>query len=52
MSHEHRQSTICTCYLLALEPKETCPSHGYGEWPPRCGTCGQFIAARNKEVEK
>lgn len=41
--HECRESRTCTCYMLADEPKETCPQHGSGEWPPRCAECGRFL---------
>lgn len=41
--HRCRESTTCTCYLLATEPDEHCPIHGQGEWPPRCGECGRFL---------
>jgi len=41
--HECRESQTCTCYQLALEPDESCPQHGAGEWPPRCEVCGRFI---------
>lgn len=41
--HECKESTTCTCYILADEPNEECPQHGGGEWPPRCGECGRFL---------
>lgn len=41
--HVCRESKTCTCYLLALEPDESCPQHGAGEWPLRCGICGRFL---------
>lgn len=40
--HVCRKSDVCTCYSLALEPKEDCPVHGV-VWPPRCGDCGKFM---------
>lgn len=42
-SHVCRESKTCTCSLLALEPEESCPQHGVGEWPPRCVVCGRFM---------
>ena len=41
--HECRESKTCMCSLTALEPDESCPVHGVGEWPPRCGICGRFL---------
>lgn len=41
--HVCRESDTCTCCMLATEPNEKCPQHGCGEWPRRCGTCGQFL---------
>lgn len=46
--HEHRESKTCSCYILGLEPDESCPVHGMGEWPPRCEICGQFV--KRKEI--
>ena len=43
--HECKESKTCTCYSLALEPKEDCPIHGSGPWPPRCEICGRFFIA-------
>ena len=48
--HVCRESTTCTCYQLALEPDEECPVHGWGEYPPRCGTCGRFLKRKPLEV--
>jgi len=33
----------CICSPQALEPDESCPVHGAGEHPKRCGICGRFI---------
>lgn len=41
--HKHERPNTCICYILALEPNENCPIHGYGEWPPRCKICGKFM---------
>jgi hypothetical protein len=41
--HICRESKVCTCYVLALEPNEACPQHGGGIWPPRCMECGRFL---------
>ena len=51
MPHSCRSSTHCTCYLLASEPDESCPVHGSGPCPARCGICGKFMsyAARYRE---
>lgn len=46
MKTEHTCNTprTCTCYMLALEPNENCPVHGFGPPPPlRCEMCGKFI---------
>lgn len=40
--HTCAPSRTCTCYILALEPADDCPQHGY-PWPPRCGDCGKFL---------
>lgn len=42
--HQCCKSTVCRCYLLALEPNEQCPVHGW-PYPPRCGDCGRFLPA-------
>lgn len=42
-SHICKQATHCICSSINLEPDETCPIHGSGEFPPRCENCGQFI---------
>jgi hypothetical protein len=44
MSHYCEESKTCTCSMLADEPNETCPAHGAGSWPPRCGICGRFMS--------
>jgi hypothetical protein len=41
--HECRRSSTCCCSMSALEPDESCPIHGAGEWPPRCEICGKFM---------
>jgi hypothetical protein len=41
--HKHRRPTTCNCSIEALEPKDTCPIHGAGDWPPRCEECGQLL---------
>jgi hypothetical protein len=42
-AHSCKESNTCECYLLADEPAENCPVHGYGNWPPRCAECGKFM---------
>jgi hypothetical protein len=42
-NHKCREGKTCKCSSSALEPKENCPIHGYGEYPPRCEICGKFI---------
>ena len=41
--HEHKRPAMCSCDIQGLEPDEECPVHGYGEFPPRCEMCGQFM---------
>lgn len=41
--HVCKESTTCTCYMLADEPSEDCPQHGGGTFPPRCELCGKFM---------
>ena len=43
MEHTCEKRYYCMCYPLGLEPHPDCPQHGY-PWPPRCGTCGRFMA--------
>jgi hypothetical protein len=47
--HEHRRPHTCACSIQALEPKETCPIHGSGDWPPRCEICGKFMKRKENE---
>jgi hypothetical protein len=42
-AHEHKRPHTCCCSITALEPREDCPIHGWGEWPARCEICGQFM---------
>jgi len=42
-NHKCVESTTCCCDIQKLEPNENCPIHGYGQWPPRCEICGQFM---------
>jgi hypothetical protein len=42
--HICKQSKVCTCSAYMLEPRETRPVHGAGEYPLRCGTCGRFMS--------
>lgn len=43
MKHECKESRTCCCSILADEPNEDCPVHGWGPYPPRCETCGKFM---------
>lgn len=45
--HFCKESSTCTCHLLASEPDEKCPVHGVGKWPPRCKYCGRFMKRRS-----
>ncbi len=45
------ESTSCTCSVVGLEPDETCPVHGAGEWPPRCCRCGKFMHREEPDYE-
>lgn len=51
MKHVCRKSRTCCCSQLADEPDESCPVHGFGDWPPRCEECGRFLP-RKVEREK
>lgn len=42
ISHTCAVDSTCTCPLDALEPRETCPQHGAGEYPRHCAVCGKF----------
>ena len=44
--HQCTLSKSCVCYMLALEPDEDCPKHGF-PWPPRCQDCGRFMKWRS-----
>lgn len=46
LSHECRESNLCCCSSTALEPKDNCPVHSSGPWPPRCEICGRFMKRR------
>ena len=39
--HECKESRVCCCFMLALEPDDQCPVHGY-PYPTRCD-CGKFV---------
>ncbi len=39
--HVCKEDKTCHCYILAEEPEEDCPVHGY-PYPPRCD-CGKFL---------
>lgn len=41
--HICKRPYTCECGIAALEPAESCPIHGIGEWPPRCWVCGKFM---------
>lgn len=41
--HVCKEFKCCTCYMLADEPSDDCPIHGY-PWPPRC-SCGRFVSS-------
>ncbi len=41
--HTCKESKTCICWLLADEPDESCPVHGWGTYPPRCEVCGGFM---------
>lgn len=49
--HIHKKSDVCTCSLLAMEPDEQCPIHGY-PWPPRCAECGQYMKWQVDTLDK
>lgn len=40
--HVCKEATHCMCSLLADEPDEDCPMHGF-PYPPRCAECGRFL---------
>jgi hypothetical protein len=42
-NHKCKQLDYCICSIQGLEPTETRPIHGAGEWPPRCMYCGRFM---------
>jgi hypothetical protein len=46
-NHNCKEEDLCICSTVALEPKENCPVHGAGEYPPRCKTCGKYIKIQN-----
>lgn len=49
--HKCEPDDICCCTILALEPDEQCPIHGW-PYPRRCRLCGRFmpvISALEKE---
>jgi hypothetical protein len=48
--HECREGRSCVCSIQALEPDETCPVHGCGEYPPRCYECGRYFKQEMTEI--
>ena len=48
--HVHKRPDACVCSTRALEPDDTCPRHGAGEWPPRCAQCGKFMKWEPEEA--
>lgn len=40
--HICRFIPLCTCWLLALEPRDSCEVHGYS-YRRRCECCGRFM---------
>lgn len=49
--HVCKESRTCCCGNAAIEPAERCPIHGCGDWPPRCGICGKFLAHDSRQRE-
>lgn len=45
-------SKTCSCSIIALEPDEECPVHGWGPDHPSCGVCGRFVAKQNLEEQE
>ena len=41
--HVCRAAIYCTCSVMALEPADSCPVHGYYPYPHRCQMCGRFM---------
>lgn len=41
--HTCKRAHTCSCDIQGLEPDESCPVHGGGEWPPRCEICGRLM---------
>lgn len=54
--HTCQRPSHCICRTTDMEPKEDCPVHGSGEWPPRCETCGCFMVVdtpgNSDEIER
>lgn len=51
-NHTCKKSTMCTCSSLGLEPDESCPVHGAGEFPPRCEICGKYMPYKEETAEQ
>lgn len=49
-SHVCAVDRTCCCSMIANEPEEKCPVHG---WPEsRCGTCGRWVKlTRHEQLE-
>lgn len=41
-THVCRPSKTCMCRPTADEPNESCPVHGWDDYPQKCATCGRF----------
>ena len=42
-AHVCKRPSTCSCSIQGLEPREDCPIHSGGEWPPRCEVCGRLM---------
>ncbi len=40
-AHICKEDKTCSCDIMAVEPNQNCPEHGW-PYPPRC-SCGRFV---------
>ena len=50
-THECRYTPVCCCNILAGEPDERCPVHGFGPDRKTCDACGRFMPRESTPVE-
>ena len=51
--HKCEIGHYCMCSIVALEPDNSCPIHGFGWYDtPRCIHCGRFMKKEKKQHDE